>query len=79
MGLEARDVGGILQQAGTMLGSARCPEFKFEAGRRDALRQMAQHEIDMLVVIGGNGSQTGTYALSQMGVPAVGVASTSGV
>lgn len=34
--LVARDVSGIIQQGGTMLGSARCPEFKTEDGRRQA-------------------------------------------
>ncbi len=76
IGLEARDVGGILQQAGTMLGSARCREFKTEEGRVDALRQLGQHGIDALVVIGGNGSQTGAEHLARMGFPVVGVAST---
>lgn len=76
VGLEARDVGGILQQAGTMLGSARCPEFKTEEGRLDALRQLGQNKIDALVVIGGNGSQSGAHVLSQLGVSVVGVAST---
>jgi 6-phosphofructokinase 1 len=74
--LEARDVGGILQQAGTMLGSARCPEFRTEDGRLDALHQIGQHGIDALVVIGGNGSQTGANQLARMGLPVVGVAST---
>lgn len=74
--LEARDVGGILQQAGTMLGSARCPEYRTEDGRVDALRQLGQHGIDALVVIGGNGSQTGAERLSAMGFPVVGIAST---
>ncbi len=72
----ARSVGGILQQGGTVLGSARCPEFATEEGRRRALRQLAQHGVDSLVVIGGNGSQTGAHALFQMGFPVVGVAST---
>lgn len=74
--LEARDVGGILQQAGTMLGSARCPEFRTEDGRVDAMRQLGAHGIDALVVIGGNGSQCGANQLAEMGVPVVGVAST---
>lgn len=74
--LEARDVGGILQQAGTMLGSARCPEFRTEEGRIDALRQLGQHGIEALVVIGGNGSQTGAHQLVQMDFPVVGIAST---
>jgi len=74
--LGARDVGGIIQQGGTMLGSARCPEFKTEEGRLKALRTLHQNDIEALVVIGGNGSQTGAYALSEMGFPVVGVAST---
>lgn len=74
--LTARSVGGVIQQGGTILGSARCPEFKEERTRREALRRMAQHGIDALVVIGGNGSQTGAHALTVMGFPVVGVAST---
>lgn len=74
--LQARDVSGIIQLGGTMLGSARCPEFKTEAGRLKALRALNQNDIEALVVIGGNGSQCGAHALSQMGFPVVGVAST---
>lgn len=74
--LGARDVGGILQRGGTMLGSARCLEFKTLEGQRKALRNLNRHGIDALVVIGGNGSQTGSYKLSQLGFPVVGVAST---
>lgn len=72
----ARDVGGILQRGGTILGSARCPEFKTEEGQRKALATLEKHGIEGLVVIGGNGSQTGSYALSKLGFPVVGVAST---
>ena len=74
--LRARDVGGIMQVGGTVLGSARCPEFKTEDGRTLALRTLGQHDIDALVVIGGNGSQAGAYELVRMGYPVVGVAST---
>jgi 6-phosphofructokinase 1 len=74
--LSARDVGGILQRGGTMLGSARSLEFETEEGRVKALRNLNGRGIDGLVVIGGNGSQTGAYALSKMGFPVVGVAST---
>ena len=74
--LDRRDVGGIIQRGGTMLGSARCPEFKTEEGRRQALRQLQQRELDGLVVIGGNGSQTGAWALSELGFAVAGVAST---
>ncbi len=72
----ARDVGGIMQLGGTVLGSARCPEFRTEPGRRQALQMLSQHQVEALVVIGGNGSQSGAHALSQMGFPVVGVAST---
>jgi len=74
--LGARSVGGIIQLGGTILGSARCPEFKTEPTRLEAIRALNQRDIDALVVIGGNGSQTGTHALSQMGLPVVGIAST---
>ncbi|MBN1318026.1 MAG: 6-phosphofructokinase [Anaerolineales bacterium] len=74
--LGARDVSGIIQLGGTMLGSARCPEFKTEDGRRQAIHKLNENGIEALVVIGGNGSQTGSHALSQMGFPVIGVAST---
>ncbi len=74
--LGRRDVGGIIQVGGTMLGSARCLDFKTEQGRRTALRNFNKHGIEALVVIGGNGSQTGAHSLNQMGFPVVGVAST---
>jgi 6-phosphofructokinase 1 len=74
--LGPRDVGHIVQAGGTMLGSARSLEFKEEAGRRKALDNLAARGIDALVVIGGNGSQMGSHALSQMGLPVVGIAST---
>lgn len=74
--LTARSVGGILQRGGTLLGSARSVAFHTLDGRRQALRQLAQHGVDALVVIGGNGSQAGAQALDVMGFPVVGVAST---
>ena len=74
--LGARDVGGIIQLGGTMLGSGRCIEFKTEASRALALRNLRQKEIDALVVIGGDGSQHGSYLLSKTGLPVVGIAST---
>lgn len=74
--LGARDVGGIIQQGGTILGSARCPEFKTVEGRQRALNNLKELGIQGLVVIGGNGSQTGAHELHKMGFPVVGVAST---
>jgi 6-phosphofructokinase 1 len=74
--LKVRDVGGIIQRGGTVLGSARCAEFLTEEGRRQAIDNLNEHGVSGVVVIGGNGSQAGAHALSQMGVPVVGVAST---
>jgi 6-phosphofructokinase 1 len=74
--LNARDVGGIIHMGGTFLGSARSKEFREESGRSKALRNLSSHGIDGLVVIGGNGSQTGSFKLSKLGFPVVGVAST---
>jgi 6-phosphofructokinase 1 len=71
-----RDVGGIIQKGGTILGSARCEEFKTQEGRLKGIRSLRQLGIDVLVVIGGNGSQTGSYHLNDEGFPVVGVAST---
>jgi 6-phosphofructokinase 1 len=76
--LTARDVGGIIQKGGTMLGSSRCPEFKTDEGRLSALKSLHAGEVTGLIVVGGNGTQTGAYKLSSMGVPIVGIASTIG-
>jgi 6-phosphofructokinase 1 len=74
--LSARDVGGIIQRGGTVLGSARSERFRTEEGRRQALDNLTSQGVEGLVVIGGNGSQTGAHLLYQMGFPVVGVAST---
>ncbi len=74
--LDMLSVAGIIQLGGTVLGSARAPEFKEVAGREKALGHLAAQGIDALVVIGGNGSQAGANALHEMGFSVVGVAST---
>ncbi|HYC47240.1 MAG TPA: ATP-dependent 6-phosphofructokinase [Burkholderiales bacterium] len=74
--LHARDVGGIIQRGGTVLGSARSPEFQQESGRAKALANVRRRGIDALIVIGGNGTQSGSFSLHEAGFPVVGVAST---
>ena len=74
--LSLRDVGGIIQHGGTILGSRRYLEFKTDDAQFRAIRFLHQREIDALVVIGGDGSQAGALALSEKGFPVVGVAST---
>jgi 6-phosphofructokinase 1 len=74
--LGARDVGGIIQLGGTILGSARSLEFKTDTGREKAISNLKRHKVDALVVIGGNGSQNGALELHRLGFPVVGIAST---
>jgi 6-phosphofructokinase 1 len=74
--MTARSVGGIIALGGTILGTARCPEFYEVSGRKKALRALNRFEIEGLVVIGGNGSLTGALELSRMGFPTVGIPST---
>jgi 6-phosphofructokinase 1 len=74
--LGSREVGGIMQQGGTMLGTARAPEFETDAGQEKAIATLEAEGIEGVVVIGGNGSQAGAHALSRKGIRVVGVAST---
>ncbi|HWP65700.1 MAG TPA: ATP-dependent 6-phosphofructokinase [Candidatus Limnocylindria bacterium] len=74
--LGPRDVGGIIQLGGTVLGSARCEEFRRPDGCTRAAAVLAARGIEGLIVIGGNGSQSGAAALARTGYPVVGVAST---
>ncbi|MEP7296444.1 MAG: ATP-dependent 6-phosphofructokinase [Burkholderiales bacterium] len=74
--LGLRDVGGIVQRGGTFLGTTRCSELNTDAGLDRAVSQIRERGISGLVVIGGDGSQSGALALARRGVPVVGVAST---
>ena len=71
--LGARDVGGILQRGGTILQTSRSPRFMEPHGQRDAIRKMNEVGMDGLVVIGGEGSLKGAYALHQQGIKVVGI------
>ena len=74
--MDARSVGGIIGHGGTVLGTARCPEFYELKGRKQALRSLNRFGIDGLVAIGGNGSLTGALELWRMGFPTIGIPST---
>ena len=76
MPLGPRDVGGIIQLGGTMLGTTRCEDLKTTEGRMRALRQLQAQQITALIVIGGNGSQTGAWELQRSGAAVIGIAST---
>lgn len=58
-------VGGILQQGGTVIGSARCQDFRTQEGRERAALNLILRGIDRLIVIGGDGSLTGANIFRQ--------------
>lgn len=58
-------VGGILQLGGTVIGTARSKEFMTRDGRRQAARNLIEHGINAIIVIGGDGSLTGANIFRQ--------------
>lgn len=74
--LELGSVGDIIHRGGTMLHSARCPEFKNKEVQQQGIEQLKAHGIEGLVVIGGDGSYRGAKALTEQGYPCVGVPGT---
>ena len=71
--MNERSVGGIFQRGGTILFTCRSKRFMEPAGQRDAIRKMNEAGMDALVVIGGEGSLNGAYALSQKGIKVIGL------
>ena len=72
-----RSVSDIIQRGGTILKTARCPEFNTLEGQRKAADNLKKHGIDALVVIGGNGSLRGAQELSNnFGINTVGIPGT---
>lgn len=68
--MDVSSVGNILQHGGTILQTSRCPEFHDQSVRKKAFDILKKHNIDALVVIGGNGSYNGAFALhEETGMP----------
>ena len=74
--LSDRGVGGILHRGGTILGTARAPEFEMPEGQGAAVEALERTGIDALVIVGGEGSLKGALRLQELGVPTVGVPAT---
>lgn len=72
----SRDMGGVLNRGGTVLFSARYPEFKTEEGQLKGIEQLEKFGIEGVIVIGGDGSFRGAQALSDRGFPTIGVPGT---
>lgn len=74
---QTQDVSNIIHHGGTILKTARCQEFRTPEGRKLAFETMQRHEIDALVVIGGDGTLTGARLFAQeFNIPIVGIPAT---
>ena len=74
--LNLRSVSNIIQRGGTVLRTARSPEFKTERGRQKAIATCERYGIEGLVVVGGDGSFRGMQDLSKDGIKCVGLPGT---
>ncbi len=74
--MDRHSVSDILNRGGTILGTARLPEFKDEAVRIKAVDILNRHGINALVGIGGDGTYKGLAGLSKLGVNTIGLPGT---
>ena len=74
--MDAKSVSDIIQRGGTMLFTARCPEFMTKEGQDKGAYICKKHKIDGLVVIGGDGSFNGARKLYERGINTIGVPGT---
>ena len=74
--MDSRDVSDTIQRGGTILGTARCPEFKEEEYQKKGAEICKKHGIEGLVVIGGDGSFAGARALANLGINTIGIPGT---
>ena len=66
-------VSDIINRGGTIIRTARLPEFKEEAYQKMAIKQLKSYGIDSLIVIGGDGTYRGAQALAAKGISVVGI------
>ncbi len=71
--LDTREVSNIITTGGTILYSSRCPEFKTEEGMAKAIKTCRENNIDAIVALGGDGTFRGATALTNNGIPSIGV------
>lgn len=74
--LSRNDVSRIINRGGTVLGSARYPEFKDRDTRQKGVEKLQDLGIEAVVVIGGDGTYRGAQALTEMGIRAIGLPGT---
>ena len=66
--LEPKDVAFIFSVGGSLIYAGRCKEFQEESGKQKALATLKKHNIDSLIVLGGDGSMRGSEELSKYGI-----------
>ncbi|WP_276089233.1 6-phosphofructokinase [Pedobacter sp. JY14-1] len=75
--MDRKSVANIIQRGGTILKTARSDNFRTKEGRKKAFEQLKGHQIDALIVIGGDGTFTGAHLFSQeFGFPVLGLPGT---
>lgn len=74
--MNTRSVSSIIQRGGTLLYTARCPEFRTEEGLQKAKKTCEELGLEGIVVIGGDGSFRGAADLSERGILCVGLPGT---
>ena len=74
--MDKHSVSDIIQKGGTILGTARCDDFRTPEGQQRGAEVCKKHGIDGLVVIGGDGSFQGAQKLAHLGVNTIGIPGT---
>ena len=74
--MSLRSVSDIIHRGGTVLYTARSPEFRTEEGIQKAVKTCREHGIEGVVVIGGDGSFRGALDLSRHGISCIGIPGT---
>lgn len=74
--MQRAEMSDTIQRGGTILGTARCSEFRTLEGQQKGAEICRKHGIDGIVVIGGDGSYRGAQALSKQGISTIGIPGT---
>ena len=69
-------VSGIIQKGGTILLTARCEDFKYNEGQKEAINNLIKNNCDALIVIGGDGTFRGAREISGRGIQVIGIPAT---
>jgi phosphofructokinase-like protein len=74
--LDLKNISGMLPRGGSILGTSRTNPFKSEDGAKQILKNVSEHGVEAVIVIGGEDTLGVAYKLYEMGLPIVGVPKT---